>query len=131
MREDIAAAIAATPSNIQSELNGPCKQAMAFLEDHLPDTEQVRCLSSAAVNVTGATTNSALVVTDRRLLFVAPRPQALAWRLTAIDNVHAAYGFMVESGGATTHLGVDSEWGNEFVNRLHMAMAVATLTNAA
>jgi hypothetical protein len=130
MREDIATAIAAAPPNIQAELNGPCKRAMSFLEEHLPQAERIKCLSSAAVNVTGATTSSVLAITERRLLFVAPRPQALAWPLTAIDNAHAAYGFMVESGGGSTHLGIESPWGQEFVDQLHVAMAVATLADA-
>ena len=131
MREDIIAAISGCPAHIQADLNGPCRQAMAFLDDYLPQSERVACISSAAVKVTGgAPTNSVLAFTDRRLLFVAPRPQTLAWPLTAIDNVHAAYGFMVERGGATTHLGIDAGWGKEFVDRLHVAMAVATLVSA-
>src|SRR5688572_4143092 len=105
MRDDIAAAVQAVPTHIHSELTGPCRTALAYLDEHLSDSETVTCLSSAAVNVTGATTNSVLALTERRLIFVAPRPQALAWRLTAIENAHASYGFMVESGGSSTHLG--------------------------
>lgn len=127
MRNDIMEAIARTPHNIQGELNGQCQQALVFMVEHLREDETVQHISSAAVNVTGAESNSVLAITNRRLIFVAPRPQAVAWHLREIDTAHAAYGFMLESGGRTTHLGIDSQWGNQFANYLHVAMAVAVL----
>lgn len=128
VRDDINAAIGATPANVQATLGSSGRGALKFLDEHLPKDEVVHHVISAGVEPLRTLENCALVVTDLRLLFVNPLPQVLAWDLTQIANVHASLGFMVTThGGGQTHLGINSGWGDTFVARLQVAMAIATL----
>ncbi|MFI6827531.1 hypothetical protein ACIBG5_10560 [Kribbella sp. NPDC050241] len=128
MRDDITAAVEAAPANVQATLGSSGLGALKFLDEHLPQGERVHHIISAGVEPLRTLENCALVVTDLRLLFINPLPQVLAWDLTQIANVHAALGFMVTTnGGGDTHLGINSGWGDTFVARLQVAMAIATL----
>ncbi|TCC31689.1 hypothetical protein [Kribbella speibonae] len=128
MRPDIIVAMEAASADVQAKLGGTGLSAMKILDEHLPETERVQHIVSAGVEPLNTVENCALVITDARLLFVNPLPQVLAWNLTQIANVHASLGFMVTThGGDQTHLGINRSGGNAFVERLHVAMAIAVL----
>jgi hypothetical protein len=107
-----------------------------FLAANLPDHEQVRWLASAApqsYNVRDF--HCLLALTDRRLLFVAPSPQALSWPLPTVTKVQALSGnasqvetfFINDSGGGEYQLGADAEWGPVFAAHAKRAVAEAIL----
>jgi hypothetical protein len=128
VRADITAAIEAAPADVQAALGTSGLSALKFLDEHLPQAEQVRHIVSAGVDYSGALENCALVVTDLRLLFVNPLPQVIAWNLTQIADVNAFMGFRLKTyGGGEMTLGINGGWASTFVKRLQVAMAVATL----
>jgi hypothetical protein len=109
---------------------------LEFVNSHLAADETVSQLASAAPRWYDAPINSLLVLTDHRLIFVAPAPQAVGWKLTALDKVQALngsagqiVGFHVHADGGEFQLGIDGGWGQAFERNVKQAAAVAVLAN--
>ena len=129
LRPDISQAISLVPTKVSEEIIGSCANCLEMLNAHLTADETVITISSAAPSKDGPT-NSLLVLTDRRLLFVAPAPQALGWRLSTITRSQAYLGyFFIEAGSDKYSVGLESGWGEEFENQVKTAITVAVLAD--
>lgn len=135
-RPDIAAAIQKTPNHVRDQIERSGKASLELLEAYLPETEKVDQIASAAPEWMGVKElHCLLVLTDRRLLFIAPAPQALSWRLSTLTKVQALDGvaggakaFFVESSdGGSYQLGADGAWGREFAPHVKLAVTRAVL----
>jgi len=136
LRSDIAKAIEEVPSFIRDQITGSCASCLDFLNAHLAEDEVVSQLSSAAPRWYDAPINSLLVLTDRRLIFIAPAPQVVGWALTALTKVQVlngsagqVVGFHVHADGGEFQLGIDGGWGSTFERSVKHAAAVAVLAN--
>jgi hypothetical protein len=130
LRVDLAAALAAAHPDVQSHLRGGCWQAVQFLDQHLSPAEPIRHAMSIAPS-RQASVNSVLAITDRRLVFVAPLPQAVSLQLTKITKSQFFNGYFFLNGdGREFSLGWDtiSEAAtDDFSRKLDHASAVAEL----
>ena len=77
LRTDISKAIDTAPDYIRAEITGSAADTLELLNTYLPADETVEAITSAAANQ-GGVINSVIAVTDRRLIFIAPAPQAVA-----------------------------------------------------
>jgi hypothetical protein len=127
MRDDLAEAISLAPSHVRDEIMSSCSRSLELVDSNLPSDEVVVRISSAAPSQ-GGRVNSLLVLTDRRLLFVAPAPQALGWRLPGITRAQAYAGyFFVHADGGEYSLGLEKDWGSTFEGYVAEAVALAVL----
>lgn len=135
-RSDIAAAIQKTPNHVRDQIERSGKASLELLEAYLPQEENVDQIASAAPEWLGVKEfHCLLVLTDRRLLFIAPAPQALSWRLSTLTKTQALAGtaggavafFVEDSGGGSYQLGTDGAWGREFVPHVKLAITRAVL----
>jgi hypothetical protein len=113
---------------IRTQLQGPAAAAVAMLNRCLPPDEPVERLSSVAAAAQGNPV-CALAITDRRLVFVASAPQAVAWRLASLKRaqVYAGY-FFIEGDAGDYSLGMkDDDWGRAFEHAVKLASAEAVL----
>lgn len=136
LRSDIAKATGEVPPLIREQITGPCASCLEFVNAHLAEDEIVIQLSSAAPRWYDAPINSLLVLTDHRLIFVAPAPQVVGWALPALTKVQAlngaagqVVGFHVHADGGEFQLGIDGGWGKTFERNVKHAAAVAVLAN--
>jgi hypothetical protein len=136
LRSDIAKAIGELPPPIRGQITGACASCLDFVNAHLAEDEAVSQLSSAAARSFDAPINSLLVLTPHRLIFVAPAPQVLGWKLTALTKFQALSGLpgkvaslLVHADGGEYHLGIDGGWGPTFERIVNQAAAVAVLAN--
>ena len=136
LRSDIAKAIEEVPPHIREQITGACASCLELVNAHLAEDEVVSQLSSAAPRWYDAPINSLLVLTDYRLIFVAPAPQVVGWALTALTKVQAlngsagqVVGFHVHADGGEFQLGIDGGWGDTFERNVKQAAAVAVLAN--
>ncbi|MCL9758681.1 hypothetical protein [Frankia sp. AiPa1] len=122
-------AMAAAPESDRRSLWTSGQQSLTFLDEHLPATEPVLAVRAVAVRVMESLPlNSCLVLTSRRLLFVAPRPQVISWPLTDILRVTAFQDQIhIEGPQGTTMLGIDPTSGKEFEDVLAEARSAAVL----
>jgi hypothetical protein len=136
MRTDVATAIGKAPQHVQLQVGNACEASMEFLNRYLPQSEPVEWITTAAPSPHRTPVqNSLLVLTDRRLLFIAPAPQVLSWKLPAITRVQALSGaagrteifFIDDTSGGEYQLGADAEWGPEFESQVKIAIAQAVL----
>jgi hypothetical protein len=75
------------------------------------------------------------VLTDRRLLFLAPSPQVLSWPLASLTRVQALSSqsgaivafFVDDTSGGKYQLGIDGAWGDTFESMAKVAIAIARL----
>jgi hypothetical protein len=127
-RPDITSALAAVPPNIRAQLHGEAAAALDLLNRYLPPDEPVRLISSVAVT-DDAPPNSVLAVTDHRLVFVAPAPQAVAWRLSSLTKIQLYLGFFFLHGDAGEYsLGLANDaWGATVQQHVKTASAIAVL----
>jgi hypothetical protein len=130
LRPDISKAIDTAPPHIQQQITQTAAQSLELLNTCLPDDETVGVITSASPGVDGPT-NSLLALTDRRLLFVAPAPQAVGWRLATLTKTQLFGGFFFVEGDAGDYsLGLKKdEWGAEFELQVKRASATAVLRN--
>jgi hypothetical protein len=129
LRPDIAKAIDLAPPNIAEQITTSCARSLDLVNAHLPADETVVNISSASPSKEGPT-NSLLVLTDRRLIFVAPAPQALGWPLVTITKAQSYVGyFFVHANGGEYSLGLDAKWGSVFEGHVKQAVALAVLAN--
>jgi hypothetical protein len=131
MRADITSAINKAPAGIQQQLEHGCGGCLELLDKHLPSDEPVEWIISAAASPhrTPVVINCLLALTDQRLLFVAPAPQALSWRLPSITHIQTMGNvFFVEgSGGGKVQLGAEAAWSPTFASHVEAAIAQAVL----
>ena len=130
MRADISAALDRAPNGVKDELlAGPARQPLMMLDEHLPSAEAVSQLASVAPKVAGsASRNCVLALTDRRLIFVAPLPQVLSWRLVDLDQVvHISMGLHIGIGGSTITFPIDGTWGKTLADQINNAVAISRL----
>jgi hypothetical protein len=127
-RPDVERAVQATPPHIRTQLGTEAAEALALLTRHLPDTETVQMISSVAVRA-GVEANSILALTDHRLIFVAPAPQAVGFRLASLTKTQLSTGYLFLEGDTGEYsLGMaDDAWGKQFVQQVKRAAAVAVL----
>jgi len=129
LRPDISKAISLVPPNISEQIETSCTSCLELVNAHLPADETVVNISSASPQKDGQI-NSLLVLTDRRLIFVAPAPQALGWRLTTITKAQSYIGyFFVNANGGEYSLGLQDEWGSVFEGYVKQAIALAVLAD--
>lgn len=127
LRTEITQAVDQAPANIRTELTGPGLAALELLNAHLPADEEVRHLISASPSK--GEPNSVLALTNRRLVFVAPSPQAVSWRLARLTRSQAFAGLFIVNGDAGEYsLYVPgSEWATYFENQVKTAAAIAVI----
>src|SRR4051812_3975699 len=121
-RDDLVAALDRTPAYICEQLTSSGVDCLNLVNNYLPNDESVQQIASAAARSNAANPNGLLLLTNKRLIFVAPAPQALAWPLAQITSILALEGpaetltaFLVEAGQSKFHLGIDADWGQKFV----------------
>jgi hypothetical protein len=136
LRPDIAKAIEEVPPYIREQITGSCASCLELVNNHLAQDEAVIQLSSAAPRWYDAPINSLLVLTDHRLIFVAPAPQVIGWALPALTKVQALsgsagniVGFHVHADGGEFQLGIDGSWGDTFERTVKQTAAIAVLAN--
>ena len=135
MRADIAEATSQTPVVVQRQLADQCTAALSLLNDHLPAEEKVTHISSAAARWMNGTINSILALTTKRLLFVAPAPQVVSFRLPEIDSTQATSGsgevgiFHLSAGDSKFQLGIAVQYGDAFAEQVCRAVAIARLAD--
>jgi hypothetical protein len=128
-RPDIAAAVDATPERIRGELGGSAAKSLDILNTHLSSEEEVRHITSAATDK-DRPANCILAITNRRLIFVAPAPQALGFRLSTLTKaqVYAGYVFVEGDFGKYSFGLAADEWGENFEGLMREARASAVLS---
>jgi hypothetical protein len=127
MRPDIAKAIDELPGNIREQVITQGGKCLGLLNEHLAANEEVRHISSAAAKKDSSYT-CLFALTNRRLIFVAPAPQAVGWRLSTITRAQSFTGyFFVEGDAGDYSPGLDSTWGPTFEAQVKEAIAVAVL----
>lgn len=131
MRSDITAAINRAPVGIRQQLEHGCGECLELLDKHLPPDEPVGWITSAAASPhrRPVVMNCLLALTDRRLVFVAPLPQALSWPLSTITHIQAMDNvfFVEDSGGGKFQLGVEATCSPKFASEVQAAIAQAVL----
>jgi hypothetical protein len=134
MRRDVTSAIGQTREHVQHQLQLGCGASLELLNTHLPQDEPVESITTAAAPAhTSPILDCLLVLTGRRLLFVAPTPRVVSWRLPTITQVHATDGVVdiYDTGGGQHQLCVDTAQGPDFASRVRAAVAVAILRDRA
>jgi hypothetical protein len=130
MRLDLAAALRAAHPDVVGQLRNDCRDAVRFLDEYLSPTEPIRHIMSIAVTER-ASVSSVLVITDRRLVFVAPRPQAISLPLSKITKSQFTMNFFFLHGEGHEYSlgssGISEAARADFLRRLHHAAAVAEL----
>lgn len=135
VREDISSSINGTPDKIRQEILEQCGDLLELANLHLPQSERVLSVSSAAPNWhRSPAANSLLLLTERRLIFVAPSPQVIAFSLSSLTKAQVLdgpgiVGFLVDGDAGSFQLGIDGQWGVTFESHVKQAAAVATLQN--
>jgi hypothetical protein len=127
-RSDIAAALASVPPNIRTHLHGEAAAALDLLSRHLSPDEPVGLITSVAARQ-GGPHNSVLAVTGHRLIFVAPAPQAVGWRLSSLTKIQLYAGYFFLNGDAGDYsLGLaDDAWGAAVEQHVKTASTIAIL----
>jgi hypothetical protein len=130
LRPDISKALDAAPTNIREEITGPAGRSLELLNRYLSETETVQSISSASPSPESVV-NSVLALTDHRLIFVAPAPQAVGWRLSTLTRSQSYAGyFFVEGDAGKYSVGmVSSDWSANFEQQVKQAAAIAVLSN--
>jgi hypothetical protein len=129
LRPDVSKAISQAPPNVGEQITTSCATSLELLNAHLPGDETVVNISSASAKKDGPI-NSVLALTDRRLIFVAPAPQALGWRLSTITRAQSYIGyFFVNANGGEYSVGLEGEWGSVFEGHVKEAIAQAVLAD--
>jgi hypothetical protein len=127
LRADIEKAIDELPANIKGHITTLGSECLELLNTYLSDHEEVRHISSAAPRP-DTSYNCLLALTDRRLIFVAPAPQAVGWRLSTITRAQSYGGyFFVEGDAGEYSPGMDGSWGSTFETQVKRAIAMAVL----
>ena len=130
-RLDLIAAISATPPAVRQAIVLGAARCLDLLDTNLPADEQITAVSSASLKP-DTTVNCLLVLTDRRLIFIAPRPQVVAFRLASIRRSQANLGYFFLEGDAGEYsVGLaPDDWARQFEQRVFDASALAVLTSS-
>jgi len=127
LRADIEKAINELPAEIKEQITTLGSKCLDLLNTHLSAHEEVQQISSASPRP-DTPYNCLLAVTNRRLIFVAPAPQVVGWRLSAITKAQSYGGyFFVEGDAGEYSPGLDSNWGPTFEAQVKRAAAIAVL----
>lgn len=128
IRPDILKAMDATPTNIFEEITGPAATSLELLNTYLSADETVTTITSASPKSNGPI-NSLIAVTNRRLIFVAPAPQVVGWRLSMLTRSQSYMGYFFIEGDAGNYSPglVSGDWGTAFEERVKQAAAIAVL----
>jgi len=127
LRADIEKAIYELPVEIKEQITTLGSACLDLLNNCLSADEQVHHISSASPRPDTAY-NCLFAVTNRRLIFVAPAPQAVGWRLSKITKAQSYGGyFFVEGDAGEYSPGLDSNWGKTFEAQVKRAAAIAVL----
>ncbi len=127
LRADITKAIDELPANIKEQVTTRGSECLDLLNTYLSEHEEVRQISSASPRP-DTPYNCLLALTNGRLIFVAPAPQAVGWRLSAITKAQSYGGyFFVEGDAGKYSPGMDANWGSTFEAQVKRAIAIAVL----
>lgn len=127
LRSDITKAIDELLPNIRKEVTTQGGECLGLLNTYLAAHEEVWALSSASAKK-DSVYNCLFALTSRRLIFVAPAPQAVAWRLSTITRAQSFTGyFFVEGDAGKYSPGLDSAWGSTFETQVKRAIAISVL----
>lgn len=85
-RPDLSSVIAAADPGVRALILGSCRAALDLVHAYLPATETVEAMLPTTASVTAKQTLCLMILTDRRLLFVAPAPQVVAWPLATVEH---------------------------------------------
>ena len=135
-RADLSVAISQADPALQQFIQGSCcRRALDLLHAHLPAEERVDGLLPVAATIMAKETTCLLVLTERRLILVAPAPQAVSWPLTTITKFQFVPNSAthVHAGGAEFMLGADAKTtagGKRFEGLVKFAVARAVLSSA-
>lgn len=129
-RQDLAAAVDALPQHIRDEVTGPGATSLSLLDTYLDPTEQIHHVCSGSVQPDSPRV-CVFAITSRRLLFVAPAPQVVGYRLSGLSKAQAFNGYFFLEGDAGKYSpGIDKGYGEQFAQFLSQARALSVLTNA-
>jgi hypothetical protein len=127
LRPDILKALDEVPPAIGRHITSSGGQCLELLNTCLAAEEQVKKLSSTSLKE-NTPYNCLLALTDRRLIFVAPTPQAIAWKLSNITKAqYFAKRLILDGGNGTHHLHIEPGWGEKFESYVLLAAAIAVL----
>jgi|tagenome__1003787_1003787.scaffolds.fasta_scaffold20801504_2 hypothetical protein len=134
LRTDIADALEEAPSDIRNEILTIAVDAVNCLNAYLSADEGVELMTSVAPDATERLTrNGVLALTHRRVIYVGPGPQALAWPLKAITDLDESPGRLTITAGVNvpvkTFLFPGGDWGSAFCNRVRWAMTEAVIAD--
>ena len=134
-RADLRAAIGLAPAEVRRLILGPCRDALDLVHAYLPASEQVSAILPLKPVIMDGTTNSLLILTNWRLVFVAPAPQAISWPLTDVTKFQYVVGglgsVIVHAAGGEFMLGGDHDvgpYGTTFGAVVKSAVTVAILS---
>jgi hypothetical protein len=127
-RKDLAAALDATPGPMRHQILGAAARCVELVDTNLPEDEEVLAVASASVRP-DAPENCLLILTNSRVIFVAPKPQVVAYKLTALARSQAFSGYFFLEDAARKHsVGLrGGPWSEEFEQRVDEASALAVL----
>jgi hypothetical protein len=127
-REDLLAAIDATPPPVRQAILVGAARCVELVDTTLAEDERITAISSASLNPESAV-NCLLVLTDRRLLFVTPRPEAIAFELPSVKQLRTYLGYFSIQGSAGKYsFGLSPEgWSEQFLQYVLDAAALAVL----
>jgi hypothetical protein len=129
MRSDISIALGKLPADIKAQVTTSASRCLELIDAYLPSGELVKDLASASVNP-GSPSVCLFALTDQRLIFLAPLPQVVAWRLAGLKKASAYAGYFFVDGDAGEYsLNMDEKWGPVFETHVLEAAAIATLAN--
>jgi hypothetical protein len=132
MRDDIAEIISTLPQSSRQALTATAASCVALLDQHVPAAENILELSAASVRLIDGPLNSVFALTEERLLFAAPLPQAISWRLGDISSLlftpdGTLNYFQIKAPGSEYSFGLDAATGSAFSSAVTLAVAVARL----
>jgi hypothetical protein len=129
LRDDLAEALEEAPDAVRNEVLHTATAGLNFLNAYLPTDEEVQLVTSLAPTSAGTRHTAVLAITSRRLVFVGPAPQALAWSLEEITGLnHMMNMFQVTANESTVSFGLpEGAWATDFLERLRWEMTRAVI----
>jgi len=130
-RTDLKSAIEQAPTSVRQAISNDCREAFDLLAAHLPRDERVLAVYPASAQYLRGSTNSIFVLTAKRVLFVAPAPQVLSWRLAELTKFQIVNGgpIQIAAGGDEYMMGDDlaDSYSDAFEALVKYSVAVARL----
>jgi stress response protein SCP2 len=131
-RDDLSLIISQADPIVQRLILGPCREVLDLVHAYLPANETISALLPTRANITAEVTSSLLVLTERRVILVAPAPQAVSWPLVSITKFQFVPNSAthVNSGDGQFMLGADPDMtaaGKRFADLVKHAVVKAVL----